>query len=291
VDTRADLSGGAEIDAILGEVARAALARMLAAEDDDARTAADAEERIAALETRVAELRTAARRRDYEPLRPEIEAAAEGVSLPAPEPIPSALGRPAAGLLRELAEAEIAMEDGEPVERVAAPIAERFSSVGPRKFTEAAPVMISAAVERTAAGSVSPDMRRNTQATGRLFLQLMGDRPVMALDTTTMEEFLYTISRLPKTHGKGHGRNRYEAVGRTIDKHAEIEAADATDEAATEALRERDDLSTVERRARLADALVPRLTTTTLRRHRDALNRIIRTAVDMGAIQRDPVPS
>ena len=47
-----------------------------------------------------------------------------------------------------------------------------------------------------------------------------------------------------------------------------------------------------EKRARLAGLLVPRLTMTTVRRHCDALNRILKTAVErMDAVQRDPVPS
>ena len=174
VDARAELTG-AEIDAILGEVARAALARMLAQQDDDARTEDDADARIAALEERITELRAAARRREYKPLRPEVEAAAEAMALPLPEPVPSALGRPAAGLLREIAEAGIAAEDGEPVETVGAPFAARFSTASVRRFA-AAPVPFYFAFEKTAAAAASPDMRRDTEATGKLFLELMTDR-------------------------------------------------------------------------------------------------------------------
>ena len=235
VDARMELSG-AEIDAILGEVARAALARMLAAQDDDTRTEGDADASIAALEDRIAGLRAAARRRDCEPMRAEVEAAAGAMSTELPLPLPSTLGRRAAALLRELAEIEIAVEDGEDVESVAVPIAARFSCAGVRRFA-AAPVMFSAAFERTAAGASSPDMRRNTEATGELFLELMGDRPMTALDAALMEQFLHLVSRLPKAHGKAHGRNRFEAVGRAIDKRAEIADAGAEDEAATEALR------------------------------------------------------
>ena len=290
VDARAELTG-AEIDAILTEVARSALARMLAQQDDDARTEDDADARIAALEERIAVLWSAARKRDYQLIEPELGRAADTLSIDLPTPVPSSLGRPAAGLMRELAEAEILAEEGEDVTRAAEPIVARHFNGDVRAFA-AAPVLFSTAFERTAAAAASPDMRRNTEATGKLFLELMGDRPIAALGTAVMEDFLHLVSRLPKTHGKGHGRNRHAKIGKEIDKRAEIAEADAADEAATEPLRDRDDLPMAEKRARLSALLVPRVTMTTVRRHRDALNRIVKTAVEkLGAAQRDAVPS
>ena len=189
--------------------------------------------------------------------------------------------------MRELAEAEILAEEGEDVARAAEPIVARHFD-GDVRAVAAAPVLFSLAFEKTAAAAASPDMRRNTEATGKLFLELMGDRPIAALGTAVMEDFLHLVSRLPKTHGKGHGRNRHKRIGEEIDKRVEIGEADAADEAATEALRERDDLPVAEKRARLSGLLVPRVTMTTVRRHRDALNRIMKTAVErMGAVQRD----
>ena len=153
----------------------------------------------------------------------------------------------------------------------------------------AVPVPFSLAFEKTAAAAASPDMRRNTEATGKLFLELMGDRPIAALGTAVMEDFLHLVSRLPKTHGKGQGRNRHARIGKEIDKRAEINEAD---EAAMETLRNRGDLPVPEKRARFSGLLVPRLTMTAVRRHRDALNRIVKTAVEqLGAVRRDPVPS
>ena len=58
---RTELTRG-QIDAILAEVARSALARMLVQQDDDTRTEEDADAGIAALEERIAELRAAARK-------------------------------------------------------------------------------------------------------------------------------------------------------------------------------------------------------------------------------------
>ena len=287
MEARAGVTGG-EIDAILTEVARAELARMLVQQDGDARTQADAEARIAALEERVAELRAAARRRDNQLVEPALRRAAATLSIELPTPVPSSLGRPAAGLVRELAEAEILAEKGEDVARAAEPVVAGQSNGA----VAAAPVPFSLAFEKTAAAAASPDMRRNTEATGKLFLELMSDRPIAALGTAVMEDFLHLVSRLPKTHGKGHGRNRHERIGKEIDKRVEIAEADAADEAATEPLRDRDHLPMAEKLARLSGLLVPRLTMTTVRRHRDALNRIVKTAVEkLGAAQRDAVPS
>lgn len=253
--------------------------RLLARQDDYALSETDADERIAVLDDRIEELRSASRRRDHGPIGDELGEAAGAVAIQLPAPVPSSLGRQAAGLLRELAEAEIASEDGEAVETVGEPIVRRFCSADARRFA-AEPVLFSAAFERVAAPASSPDMRRNTEATGKLFLELMGDRPVAALDAATWEEFLQLISRLLKSHGKAHGRNRYEAVGRKTDEHREIADADAADAAATELLRARDDLPLAEKRVRLADRLVARLTMTPVRRHRDALDRIMKAAVE-----------
>lgn len=233
MDARAELTGG-QIDAILGGVARAELARMLAQQDDDARTEEDANVRIAALEKRIVELQAAARRRDYQLIKPEMGRAADALSIDLPTPVPSSLGRPAASLMRKIAKAEILAEEGEDVVRAAEPIVARHFNGDVRAFA-AAPVPFSLAFEKAAAAAASPDMRRNTEATGKLFLELMGDRPIAALGTALMEDFLYLVSRLPKTHGKGHGRNRHERIGKKIDKRVEITEADAQYEAATEA--------------------------------------------------------
>ena len=264
---------------------------MLAQQDDDERTEDDADARIAALEERIAELRAAARRRDYQLVEPELGRVAGTLSIGLPTPVPSSLGRPAAGLMRELAEAEILAEEGEDVARAAEPIVARHFD-GDVRACAAAPVPFSLAFEKTAAAAASPDMRRNTEATGKRFPVLMGDRLIAALDTGTMEEFRHLVSRRPKTHGRGHGRNRYETVGKATDQRAEITEADAADEAATKTLRDRDDLPEAEKRARLSSLLMLRLIMTTVGRHRHALNRIMKTAVErMGAVQRDAVPS
>jgi hypothetical protein len=39
------------------------------------------------------------------------------------------------------------------------------------------------------------------------------------------------LSRLPKDHGKSHGRNRHDQPGTTVSKHQEVEEADRADEA------------------------------------------------------------
>ena len=231
------------------------------------------------------------RKRDYQLVEPELGRAADTLSIDLLTPVPSSLGRPAAGLMREFAEAEILAEEGEDVARAAEPIVARHFN-GDVHALAAAAVPFSLAFEKAAAAAVSPDMRRNTEATGKLFLELMGDRPIAALGTTVMEDFLHLVSRLPKTHGKGHGCNRHARIGKEIDKRIEIAEADAADEAATEPLRDRDDLPMAEKRARLSALLVPRVTMTTVRRHRDALNQIVKTALErMGAAQRGAVAS
>lgn len=47
-------------------------------------------------------------------------------------------------------------------------------------------------------------------------------------------------------------------------------------------MRDRKDISRAEKRALLAERLTPRLTVTTLRRERDALNRMFKAALELG---------
>jgi hypothetical protein len=96
----------------------------------------------------------------------------------------------------------------------------------------------------------------------------------------------------PKRQGRSHGKSRFSELARRegrpvrerrqLSKQEEIDIADAQDEAETEAIRARTDICDLEKRALLADKLVPRLTMTTLRRNRDGHNRLFNAAIDIG---------
>jgi len=98
----------------------------------------------------------------------------------------------------------------------------------------------------------------------------------------------WDTARLPKSHGKSHGKNRFcrhapkDPSKYAFTKQDEIDAADAADEEVTETIRALNHLSNAEKRALLAEQLVPRLTMTTIRRNRDGLNRILKAAAALG---------
>ena len=97
------------------------------------------------------------------------------------------------------------------------------------------------------------------------------------------------MSRLPKTHGRGHGRNRHEQPGKTISKQEEILRADLRDAAACAELAARTVQTDAQKRAHLVERLVPRLTRTNLERHLDRLHQILWVAArqhDYGGSQK-----
>ncbi len=86
------------------------------------------------------------------------------------------------------------------------------------------------------------------------------------------------LRRLPKDHGKKHGRNRYEKTGTVLDKHAEIAAADERDRAIREKIERRLDLDLREKRAELARSLTPRVTEEAVGGHHSRIRSIVEAA-------------
>ena len=118
-------------------------------------------------------------------------------------------------------------------------------------------------------------MQGNIKICGDLLLERLGDIPVCAIDEDMILAFLAWAYRLPKSHGK-----RTNGLRRTKDE--EIAQADAADEAARAEVLALPGLSTEERRLKLAERLVPRLTLQTIKRYRDSVNRVFKAAHDLG---------
>jgi len=132
-------------------------------------------------------------------------------------------------------------------------------------------------------------MKGNIDAIAKLAIAYFGDVPVSTVTKDRQKEFFVWMARLPKSHGKTHGKNRFcpdqpknVKSKYSWTKQEEIEDADRIDEEIMADIRERTDLSDPEKRSLLAEQLTPRLTLRTIHRNRDGLNRLFRAANDLG---------
>jgi hypothetical protein len=276
------------ITAILTETLRAALARILDEQDRGAaRDDAEIDARIAGLEARRTTLRRRARNNDFAGLEPEILAAARVLQIAVTAPLPADLGRRAADLIRDILELEAEVLDGADARSGASELVARFSKASVDDFV-ARPILLSAAIAKTREMYPTKAMKGNIDAIAQLALAYFGDIPVGAISDDTQKAFFAWMARLPKSHGKRHGKNRYcrtapkDPSRYDVTKQDEIDEADAKDEALMQEIRALNHLSNTEKRALLADRLEPRLTMTTIRRNRDGLNRIFKAAASLG---------
>jgi hypothetical protein len=77
-------------------------------------------------------------------------------------------------------------------------------------------VRIGDAVEAACAGQTA-EMRRKLRCTGDIAIELLGDIPLDLL-AARAKDLLLEMSRLPKTHGKLHGKNRFTSVGKVVSR-------------------------------------------------------------------------
>jgi integrase len=277
----------ADAKGLLTEVLRAELSRILA--EQNAMGGASDDEldaRIKKLEAENKALRRASRRHDWSAVQALLQKASELVSLPLPEPMTVDLGSQAMNLKRSLNDVEVHVLEGDDIRPSSADLRAAHGTGDFDTFVQA-PVLLSQAWEQTLKNHPKPSMKGNIDAIARVALEFFDDIPVTAINKERQKAFFAWMARLPKKQGKSHGKNRFKSEAAVVLKNDEIEAADAADFLVTEELRSRTDISNAEKRAILAEKLTPRLTMTTLRNKRDALNRMLVSARDLGAPQMD----
>ncbi len=268
--------------AVLIETMRRELSQMLA-EERKASPASDAEidQRIAALEMENRRLRQAACNKRWDDQQSLLQQASESIGLALPAPLPSELGHRANTLKRRLNEAKIAINEGDNVRTASRDLLTEHAIDDFDAFVQP-PVLVAQAKTKTDEFYPSKDMKRIKAGFHRLLEEFVGNVPVTTLTKERQKEFLGWASRLPRTQGKNHGKNRYQQVGRVVTKAEEISRADAEDLLILEEIRSIAGVSDAEKRAMLAERLVPRVTITTLKKYRDAMNRMFKSAKEMG---------
>lgn len=273
---------------ILSEVLRRELARIIRDQDSaPLRSDAEIDDLIGDLEEQSSRLRRAARRNDFTRVEIPVVNAAAAVGTSLETPLQPSIGRRAVELAREILDIEANVLDGDDVRTAAATTVSRFSDTTVDNFVKA-PVLISKAKARTLELYPSPSMKGNIEAPAKLLLEFFGDIAVSAIAEADQKAFFAWMARLPKNHGRAHGKNRFcrnapkDPSKAQRSKAEEIAAADAADAAIMEEIRRMNHVSDIEKRALLSERLTPRITMATLKRNRDGLNRIFKAAADLG---------
>ncbi|MDR6770769.1 site-specific integrase [Azospirillum sp. BE72] len=129
--------------------------------------------------------------------------------------------------------------------------------------------------EKSSSPSWVMNMRRKVEASRRLFVEAVGDRPLDEIEPEDIDRFRAIIERLPANHGKS-----------AQDRRTASEVADATDAEEQDRIDELEERHTlgeltradfVERRDRLR---IRRLTSTTLNLHLDRVKAAIDWAIE-----------
>jgi integrase len=269
--------------AVLLEAMRSELSE-ISAEESQAGPLSDTDidQRIAALEAENQQLRQAARRKQWDDVQTLLKKASALISVDLPEPLPHDLGRRANVLKRHLNRVKIDVEDGDDVRTASRNILADHAVEDFDAFVQT-PVLLADAKIKTDELYPTKDMKRITAGVHRLLEEFLGNVPISTITKERQKEFLGWASRLPRTQGRGHGRNRHGQVGKIVTKAEEISKADAEDLLILEEIRSLAGVSDAEKRAMLADRLVPRVTINTLKKYRDAMNRMFKSAKELGA--------
>ena len=265
-----------QVRAILTNVARRELNRLMSATDTaHLRSFDEGQARITALEAELETVRAHAQMGSPSAVADKIEAAAAEINLALPCPLTPQILRPASSLCEDLLIAAMDVERGRSVQHVAAGVLPAITTLSFEDVLKP-PALLSDAC-RLLKQSATASMSRSHEASSALLLELVGDIPVDQLDFEAQKQFAVQISRLPRDHGKAHGRNRFERAGITRSKADEITRADDMDRetiARIDAL----DIPLAEKRHRLRGQLCKRLTDTTVLKHHRAIRRLLQLA-------------
>ena len=267
-----------QAQALLNTMLRNELARILEEQNrPESPSDPDIEARIEALEAENRALRRAVRNRDWRPVEPALRAASDEISINVEGPLSPDLGRRAASLRRQINEVELQVLEGEDVRVAAAGLLPADGRTNFDAFLKGE-ILLADAVRQAVEHATSADMARKIAATGEIALEFWGNIALSTVTTDAVKDLMWFIQRIPSLHGKTHGNNRFVKNRSKASKRQEIQLADMQDAALRAEIEADDRLPLAEKRARLAERLVPRLTMTTVGHHLDRLHGIFRNA-------------
>jgi integrase len=189
------------------------------------------------------------------------------------------VARAALGTLNDLAAAECAIESGASVEEATRTL--RALHFGGRPLERLAPpVRLAAAVAKAVEQAPTQGMTDKVRTTGELLTAFFGADAFLddVLTRDRIVDFLLWCMRLPRLHGKRHGRNRYEKTGITRCKHDGIAEADAADAAIWHEIDARADLTPREKLVLAGQRFEARLTDDMVGKHHARIKFVYETA-------------
>ena len=152
-----------------------------------------------------------------------LEPAARTMSVTSPSRLTADVGREVLAVMRQLVEVAVAVEDGEDAVSRSAPLVAPYSSASVKDFVQK-PVLISNATEESKK-HYSATVQKTVQVTSSLLVAFLSDSAVDLLTKEKQKEFFAFLSRLPKDHGRKHGKNRYNSEGTPLTKLKETRSA------------------------------------------------------------------
>ena len=266
--------------AIRNEVLRCAMVEWTAREAAFApRTPEEADAAMMAVQETASAVRAALRLRDPSLALEPTRAAAASLGIPLDAAALPRVARAVLGTFADLAEAECAIEGGASVEEATRTLREIHFGGRPLERL-APPVRLAVAVSKAVERAPTKGMTDKVRTTGDLLIAFFGADALLddVLTKDRIVEFLLWCMRLPRLHGKKHGRNRYEKTGVVLCKHQEIADADAADVAFWAEISMRADLTHREKLVLAGQRFEPRLTDEMIEKHHARVRAVYETA-------------
>ncbi|QPZ92048.1 tyrosine-type recombinase/integrase [Thioclava electrotropha] len=275
----------AQVQAMLKEIVRRAVAGMIARQESGS-VAEISESYLGRIDTETGHIRDAQRTRDWSVASTFAGEIARQNNLDQEALEAPAVARQVLSLLRRLNDlrARVERDFDDPLDVGRDLLIDH--GLMPNRKAMKPPMLLSEAIEK-ACEEAPQDVETKIRVIGKLALAYFGDVPVASIVLEQSFEFLFKVWMLPKGWGKGHGRNRHEKIGKDLCPLQEIRDADARDAQLLEEILNLDTLSVPDKRRRLVQELIPRLTDGYLFVQRDMLNRIFRAALGRKRVGRD----
>jgi integrase len=243
------------------------------------RSAKEADTALADAEAAAIGLRKAIRLRDASPAVEPVRAAAAALGIVLDATVLPRIARASLGALADLADIGCIIESGAGVEEATRQLREIHFGGRPLERL-APPVRLAAAVAEAVERAPTRGMTDKVRTTGDLLIAFFGADAFLddVLTKSCIIDFLMWWMRLPRLHGKKHGRNRYTSVGVVRCKHEEIAEADANDAAIWTEISARTDLTHREKLVLAGQRYEPRLTDEMVEKHHARVKAVYETA-------------
>ncbi|HEY9039240.1 MAG TPA: hypothetical protein VIN05_09910 [Roseovarius sp.] len=273
------------VRAMLQEMVRRAVARMIARQESDTGVS-DPDVHLRQIGAEEAQIRQAQRARDWSVASAFIGEIARQNGMEAGDVAAPAVARQILALMRQQSDLCLRVERDFDDPLHAGRDLLLTHGIAPTRDALKPPMPLSEAIEK-ACEEAPRDVETKIRVIGKLALVFFGDIPASSIVQKQSFDFLHMVRTLPKGWGKAHGRNRHGQAGKELCPLDEIREADPKGARLVTEITRLDTLSIPDKRRRLVQELIPRLTDRYLCVERDMFNRILRAALGKKRVGRD----